>query len=30
MSRNRSLTLYLALAILVGAPLPVTAQQRPD
>ena len=30
MSRNRSLTIYLALAILVAAPLPVTAQQRPD
>ena len=30
MSRNRALTLNLALAILVAAPLPVTAQQRPD
>ena len=30
MSRNRSLILYLALAMLVVAPLPVTSQQRPD
>ena len=30
MSKNRSLTLYLALVILVAAPLTVTAQQRPS
>ena len=30
MSKNRSFTLYLALVILVAAPLTVTAQQRPS
>ncbi len=30
MSRSRSLVLYLALAVLIAAPLTVTAQQRPS